>query len=983
MKNQTGENTAPFTAPEIAEAFHLATQGWTTSKGKPITTEQRDVLVQKYLKKEREGEYLTRLGENGLIRTGAVAKACITMNSNGRPFILVRPPSATHLRNWKLVGGKQSTQDRIDPSSDLYLALCRAAGGKVTEKWDVIVPLLLTTLRELSEELPFPAHINLGSGNAVAFVNEEPKLLPTDQLPLQQRFVRINPHGLELHRNRNPEPKGKERYPGIVRDSTLMFVHAELVDPHASTNICEPIVLNDDSGTCRWIPLTPSTAHWLSKQPLNILPEHMLSETLNIPSGPISNLHAHHMNSLIESYLSPTGDGSNLVSLDKILEKKIDKLEQEDREDLASGSNKKSFNRVSKDDKKERDMVGKLNLAKNYRLLDSPKKGFAVVHSDDVKAGFEPETHHPMHMRADQLLLFRAAGKWWKNGMLPHNIRYQQEKRTKRSTLLHEYEALYSTSRNKAIEKKKKALEIVYQGAELEKKLREFMDKTDENGIEELAYRLATPGDGEDKERKEQTLFELSTRQSGNIVKTPVRRFTDITLDVLNRYIEAWPSTKNTDGKEVPPAVVNFARKHSGDLSWQNLMLRTDAAWSIMNRTGCHHCNVPAGVPCHTANMGPLIVEKRTYDHIELPRYQPKKEHNTLALADHLLRDFASMMDDQYALPQRIMWNTEVNLGILSGNVKSFEDEHLSTEFKAKKGRKIKPILPFACEHRFEAACQPSVGWKEMIQGHLSPLERVAKTGKKSKGGQVKLYLSGKETEPPFLMQNLVADVIKREYALMRSVHWKRLSLPDGRPRWNERLLWEFITPASKGTITTLPLDAPIEAWPGDERRIPLLDFIGAADEEEEWKRFNHEGEQSAARASHRLAPSTEDWLWTREATDRPLEGLLPIVSPDVSMGELLDIAAMNGIGVAVAIDAWSAEGLPETGEKFGPADTDWYINGGLFDKNEPRTYRTYGSFLGALNSNKQLNIEVDQVKHERRIFGVLLLDEIVDYFFN
>ena len=95
-------------------------------------------------------------------------------------------------------------------------------------------------------------------------------------------------------------------------------------------------------------------------------------------------------------------------------------------------------------------------------------------------------------------------------------------------------------------------------------------------------------------------------------------------------------------------------------------------------------------------------------------------------------------------------------------------------------------------------------------------------------------------------------------------------------------------------------------------------------------------------------------------------------------MGELLDIATMNGIGVAVAIDAWSAEGLPETGEKFGPADTDWYISSSLFGKNEPRTYRTYGSFLGALNANKQLNIEVDQVMHERRIFGVLLLDEIV-----
>ena len=112
MKDQPQDNTAPFTAPEIAEAFHLATQGWTTSKGKPITSEQRDVLVQKYLKKEREGEYLTSLAKWAQ-RTGAVAKACVTMNSNGRSFVLVRPPSATHLQNWKLPGGKQSCKTAL------------------------------------------------------------------------------------------------------------------------------------------------------------------------------------------------------------------------------------------------------------------------------------------------------------------------------------------------------------------------------------------------------------------------------------------------------------------------------------------------------------------------------------------------------------------------------------------------------------------------------------------------------------------------------------------------------------------------------------------------------------------------------------------------------------------------------------------------------------------------------------------------------
>ena len=342
------------------------------------------------------------------------------------------------------------------------------------------------------------------------------------------------------------------------------------------------------------------------KKPLNILPEHMLSEMLSLPSGPISNLHAHHMNSLIESYLSPTGDGGNLVSLDNILEKKIDQLPEKDRKDLASGSNKKSFNRVSKENKKEKDKVGKLNLAKNYRLLDSPRSGFAVVHKDDVKASTVPETSHPMHMRADQLLLFRAAGKWWKDSMLPHNIRYQQEKRAKRATLFHEFEALYISAKTRPLRMKRKTSKKSTK-AQNSKKLDEFMDKTDENGTEELAHRLATPSDGDEKKGEKQTLFELPTHQSGKIVKMPVRRFTDITVDVLNRYIEAWPSTKNADGKDVSPAVVNFARKHSGALSWSNLMKRTDAAWSIMNETGCQHCNVPAGEPCHTTNMGPMI----------------------------------------------------------------------------------------------------------------------------------------------------------------------------------------------------------------------------------------------------------------------------------------------------------------------------------------------------------------------------------------
>ena len=230
MKNQPQEHDTTFQTPEIAAAFNLATQRWTASKGKPITPEQRDLLVRKYVEKEQQGEYLTKLEGKGLVRTGAVAKSCITMNNKGRHFVLIRPPSATHLRNWKLVGGKQSSEDRLSHSSDVYTALAREVHEDYASQADVIVPLLLTTLRELNEELPFPAHINLSSDKVVAFIDEEAKLVSIEQLPKERRFVRISPQDIELHQNRNPEEEGKERYLGIVRDSTLMFTHAELVD---------------------------------------------------------------------------------------------------------------------------------------------------------------------------------------------------------------------------------------------------------------------------------------------------------------------------------------------------------------------------------------------------------------------------------------------------------------------------------------------------------------------------------------------------------------------------------------------------------------------------------------------------------------------------------------------------------------------------------------------------------------------------------
>ena len=110
-----------------------------------------------------------------------------------------------------------------------------------------------------------------------------------EDLPISEMFVRISPLDFETHENRNSETEGKERYPGITRRSKLMFTHGELVDVYGLATVKDPIILNDGSGECRWIPLTSSVCHWLSKAPLKILPDNLLTRKFNIPAEPIVN----------------------------------------------------------------------------------------------------------------------------------------------------------------------------------------------------------------------------------------------------------------------------------------------------------------------------------------------------------------------------------------------------------------------------------------------------------------------------------------------------------------------------------------------------------------------------------------------------------------------------------------------------------------------------------------------------------------------
>ena len=119
----------------------------------------------------------------------------------------------------------------------------------------------------------------------------------------------------------------------------------------------------------------------------------------------------------------------------------------------------------------------------------------------------------------------------------------------------------------------------------------------------------------------------------------------------------------------------------------------------------------------------------------------------------------------------------------------------------------------------------------------------------------------------------------------------------------------------------------------------------------------------------------------TKKAWDerKPFQGVLPIVPPDVTMGELLDVLCMNGVGVAISIDAWRDRGSEPGVIRYPPADTTWYITKELFSE-QPPAYQTFGSFLSYLDAKDRLGLKADDVEHERRLFGVLLLEDALDY---
>jgi len=987
--------------PAVQEAFIAAASTWTRVRGKNLTKADHIAHIKSYLQKAEQGEYTTVLHEGALLRRGRVTQVCVTARAFGMDVLMIRPPTVHERTRWKLVGGKQAFVD-LDVESNVATVLqqtltsMRVLGDPIPDT-DVareealvetnehcLAPLagmVLTGVRELNEEAPFMTVLPLADGSFLTYDTEHGFQVVERPEPNESGcYILLDASCAEVHHNRNPEPIGHEKYPGIPRDSWLMYLGGTLVDALGRFDASKPVTMLDRTPDQRWIPLTSTVVEWLSEDPLKVIPHRLLYEQHRLHEGPITMASAHHVASFVESFVVPNNenDGATLRRLDDLTESILNKhTSLEDRKDLVEDTGKKGFARFS--EQKHVDLRKKKGVQARWcdgHVLIDDHRGYVIF--DDTPSTTEEQrlrTHgNALHNRSDQFAFSRNSGKIWDRNKMPHHFRYRQQKRASRSIMLDTLEGLHLVARARDLRKKKETA-------------------LKETACGELRERLQPIDSSMDEEIPSIDLILPICSFQGVMNDRKFSAFTDISDEDMKGYIRSLNHLEDLRDGKIPEKMIAEIEERAGELYWSTLMQRTQTAWEIMHSTPCHRCNVARGTPCHENSPSIYHTEKFAF----MGREHKKLVHKSLiheAIRDHVLRDFLSQMAGDYTLPTKQYWAEEGKRpGFRSGGVRSLSEPLHPALVNGKRTHTVPP-RPFSCNHRKDAACKKPINWDEVVKAHINPAHRQnlnvqAKQedrGTGSKGGRVREYISSDEgTEPPLTIQNLMADVVKRELALRRFQWNERLGRLDGQTTWGERLLWEHITAAPEKRVRTVAIDAPTQH---QDVLVPLLTFSTRTnDDDHPAPRFNlPKSTLNGKRPKTVLRPSETSWVWSRRSVDPSVVGgILPIVTPDLSMSDLVNLVCTNGVGVAVAIDAWFVvdEGTLPEDERCCSADEEWYITPRLFEESEPQCHRTFGGFLGRLASTHRLHLQSHEVVHERRLLGVIRLETVLEWLFS
>lgn len=937
----------------IAKTFIALADTWSGSRDIKFQDFEKEKLahIYSYLRRHKHGEYVTEMSKQPskfpLIRRVCVGQACITVNAKGNDYLLIQAPSKANRYQWKLPGGKLHGSDRAKARSlslnqTIENFLKKHSGRRLNYN---LMEFFVATLRELNEELPFRSILRVVDDDSQVWISAKTNkdIAKTEFqihddlsfVDISKQYVELNAGDFFIYKNRRKEKSGREKYHGIRLESELMNVHGRLLSLSSPVDIQARVKGNANVGEFSWLLVTPSTIENLDGEPHCSVSKELILSSLNIKSESRVITPCLHENSLIESIISPVTSGSNIMTLSKKLYQLTDSFDSDTKKSICSDIDDRSFTNWLDD----ADSKTSNNPFPPLKIRDDPRNGYMFSEG--------------MHSRNQQLAIARISGELWRRGKLPHGFRYRQIKRRDSANLFH----LHNIS-----------AEIMHARIATQK-----LNTTTDSGENKP---LTNSNGG------------ISFNFSSRIIypKSEVTKSNKILEMSLDDLIISYPELFKY--KEYFENVTN--------LNWKPINRRMKAAYSMMNRVGCDVCSVGPGEPCKNEMLSHFRKEEFSiFGQQKVTRMTIPNDYLSNALTVDLVNKIAQLVYHSEGFENEF---SPTNSQILKDDDLPISSNNITEHWKALKPGKRVPTRPFICQSRWEKCCT-KLDVEGIIETHLLPAGLRNKSGNKTSKGRTSSYLSTTSTEPPLILQNQFYTILKRDLELTKNIRIKGGNLyydiaktrQTSNSSENELLIWECITNNPKRSITTIAIDEPRDC---EQIKVPILRV--AKNGKIPTNRFNFDSEvikqttdncigtifNQPLKTNLVLEQSENRWEWNRmNIKDDNFSGVLPIITPDFSIREAMEIANLNGVGVAISIDSWEDINNLEYEVSYGSVDQSWYIDGDLFDDSEPNLHRTFSSFIRYLSETYQLNIKEGSVRHSRRLYGILLLEDLINFF--
>ena len=629
-----------FEDKSVAESFIALADLWTGSRGKLFTNHEQEKLehINNYLNKQNNGEYITELSpkkaKSSLIRRVCVGQACITVNVMGIDYVLIQPPSIENRYQWKLPGGKLHQSDRRwakNLASNPIIKNFLLKSASMESYYYSLIESMITTLRELNEELPFTTVLKFTDNEQHVWIsaNINKDISKTEYeihntlsfFDISQPYIELYSDDFYRYKNRRPERLENRKYHDIELKSELLNVHGNLISISDRVNIQQPILGDDNSGEFIWLPATPSIIEHLDAEPYSAVSKELIFSSLNFNSESRVITPCFHENSLLESIIKPIKRGSTIMTLSSKLGELTDSFDLDTKKKISSDINDRNFAKWASDEANSK----KNNPFASVKIRDDRINGFSFTEG--------------LHSRNQQLAIARLSGELWRRQLLPHGFRYRQVKRRDTASLFHLHNLSSEIMNARIIDEGKNSK----RGDD--KRQNKSISIVDGGLSRNFASRLIHP-----KSNPYASNGLLDLELTDLCKKHPE----------LSKHIDDLESTTN--------------------LNWKPVSRRLKAAYAMMNRVGCGDCDVEPGQPCLSDNLSQIRKEEFSlFGQQKITRMSIPNDPLSNALTVELVNKISSLVYENEGFREKF---TPLDLPMLKNKQKAVNKGNISREWK-------------------------------------------------------------------------------------------------------------------------------------------------------------------------------------------------------------------------------------------------------------------------------------------------------------